>query len=265
LRAHVNVRQTAMFKTLTLGRLVGIRVGVDVSWIGVFAFVTFSIATSLSGLPPAATYAVATACALFLFASVVAHELAHALVARRFGVRTRSITLFLFGGVATLESEPPSPRAEVWIALAGPAMSAALGACAFGLLALFERTLTGVGGDVIATLTAYLALANGMLALFNLIPAFPMDGGRVLRAAIWRARRSRAAATGAASIVSLILAAALVVAGCVTAIGVHLWQCAWYVAIGAFLAIQGWRQLREARLLERLERDGELGPAERAA
>jgi len=261
----VNVRHTAMFKTVTLGRLVGIRVGVDVTWIVVFAFVTFSIATSLTGLPPAATYALAAACALLVFASVVAHELAHAFVARRFGVRTRSITLFVFGGVATLESEPPSPRAEVWIALAGPAMSAALGGCAFGLLALIERTLTGAAGDTIATLTAYLALANGMLALFNLVPAFPMDGGRVLRAAIWHARRSRAAATGAASIVSLILAAALVVAGCLTGIGMHVWQCAWNVAIGAFLAIQGWRQLRESRLLERLERDHEPASAERAA
>jgi Zn-dependent protease len=243
-----------MLRTFTVGRLFDIRVGVDVTWIAVFAFMTCSIAGSLTDVPAAATYAISAGCALCLFASVIAHEFAHALVARRFGVRTRAITLFLFGGVATLECEPPTPRAEICIALAGPAMSAAIGALAFGGLRLLEPAVRGDIGDALLAAVAYLALANAMLAAFNLVPAFPMDGGRVLRATIWKARRSHAAATGAASIVGLALAGALAAAGLVATIGGHGWQYLWYTAMGGFLMRQGWVQFRESRRGERFER-----------
>jgi Zn-dependent protease len=243
-----------MRQTFTLGRLFDIRVGVHVSWLAIYAFVTVSIAGNLSGVPAAASVGLAALCALLLFVSVIAHEFAHALVARAHGVRTRAITLFLFGGVATLESEPPSPRAEVLIALAGPAMSGAIGALAFGILMLLERWTGGPVAEAVGIVVAYIALANGVLAAFNLVPAFPMDGGRVLRAAVWRARKSRAAATGAASLVGLVLAFALIVAGACAAIALRAWQDAWYVLIGAFLLRQGWVQFGDSRLLERLER-----------
>jgi Zn-dependent protease len=191
---------------------------------------------------------------LLLFASVIVHEFAHALAARTCGVRTKAITLFLFGGVATLECEPPSPRAEVLIALAGPAMSALIGMLAFGVLMLLERSTGGPFSEAVGLVVAYVALANGVLAAFNLIPAFPMDGGRVLRAAVWQARKSRAAATGAASIIGLVLAVALVVTGVVLAFVARTWQGAWYVLIGAFLLRQGWQQLTNSRVMERLER-----------
>jgi Zn-dependent protease len=243
-----------MRQTLTLGHVFDIRVGVHVSWFAVYVLVTVSIAGSITGLAPAAAVGLAAICALLLFASVIAHEFAHALAARRFGVRTSAITLFLFGGVATLETEPPTPRAEVLIALAGPAMSALLAGFAFGALPLIERAATGDAAEPAAMLIAYLALANGALAAFNLIPAFPMDGGRVLRAVLWQTRKSRAAATGAASIAGLTIVGALMVAAVVTGIAMHAWQGLWYVLVGAFLLRQGWLQYRDSRFIERLER-----------
>jgi Zn-dependent protease len=234
--------------------LFDIHVGVHVSWLAVYALATFSIAGDLAEFGRALALALAAVCALLLFASVIAHEFAHALVARAYGVRTKSITLFLFGGVATLELEPPTPRAEVAIALAGPLASAAISALAFGVLALVDRWGSGALGEAFALFAAYLAFANGVLAVFNLVPAFPMDGGRVLRAAVWRARKSRAAATGAASIVGLVLAALLLTGGLVAAVVQHAWQDAWYALMGGFLLRQGWLQLRDSRFIERLER-----------
>jgi Zn-dependent protease len=250
----VNDALSSMRQTFSLGRLFDIRVGIHVSWLAVYLFATMSIAANISGVSRTLAIGLAAICSLLLFASVIAHEFSHALVARAYGVRTNAITLFLFGGVATLECEPPSPGAEVMIALAGPAMSALIGALAFGVLMLLERWTGGPVAEAVGLITAYLALANGVLAVFNLVPAFPMDGGRVLRAAVWRARRSRAAATGAASIVGLVLAAALVFGGLAAAFATHTWQNAWYVFIGAFLLRQGWVQLLDSRYTERLER-----------
>jgi Zn-dependent protease len=252
--ARVNDGVSLMRQTFTLGRLFDIRVGVHITWFAVYVFATLSIARNISGVARPAAIGLAAICALLLFASVIAHEFAHALVARAYGVRTKAITLFLFGGVATLECEPPTPGAEVIIALAGPAMSAALGALAFGVLMLLERAAAGPFGEALALVVAYVALANGVLAAFNLTPAFPMDGGRVLRAAVWRLRKSRAAATGAASIIGLVLAAGLAGIGVASAFVTRSWQGAWYVLIGAFLLWQGWQHLVESRYAERLER-----------
>ncbi len=187
-------------QTLFLGRLFDIRVGVHVSWLAVYAFMTIALARALGMLPQPEAYAFGAMCALALFASVVAHELAHALVARRFGVRTNAITLFLFGGVATLEEEPASPKADALVAVAGPAMSAALAVVAFVVLFGLDRALPdGNLRDALGLLGTYVVLANAVLAAFNIIPAYPMDGGRVLRALLWRRSRDRDAATNAAS------------------------------------------------------------------
>src|ERR1700736_3255377 len=135
-------------RTLTLGRRFDIRGGVHVSWLAVYAFMSIALARGLTALPRGEAYAFGALCALALFASVVAHELAHALVARRFGVRTNAITLFLFGGVATLEEEPASPKADALIAVAGPAMSAAVAVAAFlVLLPLAPGVPRGSPGD----------------------------------------------------------------------------------------------------------------------
>lgn len=226
--------------TFTLGRFFGIRVGAHVSWLAVYAFVTFAL-SRVVGLPLGAL------CALALFACVVAHELGHALVARRFGVRTNAITLFLFGGVATLECEPPTPLAETLIALAGPATSALLALAAFGALMALERLAPGAGDGPPGIAAAYLALANGVLAVFNLVPAYPMDGGRVLRALLWRVRRDRSRATVIASRAATAFALLFVAAGVLATAATHTWTYGWYVLVGAFLLRQSWSQERSAR------------------
>ena len=234
-------------RTLTLGRLFDIRVGVHVSWLAVYAFMSIALARGLSALPGGEAYAFGAACALVLFASVVAHELAHALVARTFGVRTRAITLFLFGGVATLEHEPASPKADALVALAGPAMSGVLAVVAFALLFAVDRFVPGRVGTALAYLGTYVMLANAVLAVFNLIPAYPMDGGRVLRALLWRRWHDHAAATNAAARVGIVFAVLLVAAGVFLAAGSHELTYGWYVILGAFLLRQGVSQERESR------------------
>ncbi|HEY0394179.1 MAG TPA: site-2 protease family protein [Candidatus Elarobacter sp.] len=235
-------------QTLILGRLFDIRVGVHVSWLAVYAFMTFALARGLGMLPATEAYAFGAVCALALFASVVAHELAHALAARRFGVRTDAITLFLFGGVATLETEPGSPKADAVIALAGPAMSAALAAVAFAVLFALDRFLPDSGlRDALGLLGTYVVLANGVLAAFNILPAYPMDGGRVLRALLWRRSRNRDAATNAASRVGIVFALLFVAAGVLVVAATHDITYGWYVMLGAFLLRQGSSQERATR------------------
>lgn len=241
-----------MRQTLTLGRLFDIRVGVHVSWLAVYAFITFALARGLEMLPGAEAYVLAAGCALALFASVVAHELAHALVARRYGVRTDAITLFLFGGVATLEREPGSPRADAVIALAGPLLSAVLAVVALGLVLAADWFLPhGPVRDAFNAAGTYIVVANGVLAVFNLAPAYPMDGGRVLRAILWRRLSDREGATRIASRAGIVFALLMVAAGVLLATAVHEPIYLWYVVLGAFLLRQGWSQERAAAASDR--------------
>ena len=234
-------------QTLTLGRLFDIRVGVHVSWLAVYAFMSIALARGLTTLPRGEAYVFGAVCALVLFASVVAHELAHALVARRFGVRTSAITLFLFGGVATLEEEPASPKADAFVALAGPACSAALALVAFALLFAADRFVPGRVGTALGYLGTYVMLANAVLAVFNVIPAYPMDGGRVLRALLWRRRGDREAATNTAARVGIAFALLMIAAGVSLVAGSHELVYGWYAILGAFLLRQGMSQERATR------------------
>jgi len=244
-----------MAQTFTVGRFFDIRVGIHVSWLAVYVFLTFSIASAFGELGPTQAYAMGAICALAVFLSVTAHEFGHALVARRFGVRTQAITLFLFGGVATLEREPPSPRAEIAIALAGPATSAVLGLLGWGLFALLVVTAHGSLWEDTATVVFYVAVANGVLAVFNLLPSFPMDGGRVLRATLWRIWRSHARATATATFIGIPLSAGLLGLGVFLVARGHHWQDGWYIVLGAFLTLQSvvaYRRAREAVAAEGL-------------
>jgi Zn-dependent protease len=181
-------------KGLSLGRIFNIPVYLDWSWFLVLALAVWSLATGyfrreFTDWPAAQYWIVALITALALFGSVLLHEFGHALMARRFGIPTQSITLFIFGGVAMLGGESRSARQEFWIALIGPIVSAAVAGIAWLLW-----PLTGFLTPVSAVFE-YLFFINLSLAGFNLIPGFPLDGGRVLRAILWWATRSMSRAT----------------------------------------------------------------------
>ena len=184
-----------------IARILGIDVRIHLSWLLIFFIVTFSLADQVFPFSYPAwsqqkTIIVAAITALLFFTSVVLHEFAHALVARRFKMQVSSITLFLLGGVASLTREPPSAKAEFFMAIAGPATSLVIGAIALEVSDLATSALaTAPGLQPVEAVAGYLGYVNIAVAVFNLIPGFPLDGGRVLRSAIWGLRNDRVGAT----------------------------------------------------------------------
>jgi len=165
---------------------------------------------------------------LLFFVSILLHELGHAVVALRHGVRTRSITLFVFGGVAQMESDPKDGRAEIWIAVAGPTVSLALAGLFYGLAAL------PILAPAVAAVATYLALINLIVALFNLVPAFPMDGGRLLRGALWGSL-GKGRATQIASQAGTGFAFLLIFGGVLSLLRGNALVGIWYILIGWFI------------------------------
>jgi Zn-dependent protease len=245
--------------TWRLGSIAGIDVGVHPSWLLVFALFAYVAMerSSLLGfdLPFAQRIVLGLAVSLVLFASVIVHEFSHAFVARRQGIPIGNITLFLFGGVATILREPGTPMDEVRMATAGPLASVALAAF-FGIIWLICAAAGFLWGSAFAAL---LALANAMLAIFNMLPAFPSDGGRVLRALLWKATGSQARGTGYAAMVSAFIAGLLMLTGLAFAVIEYRqdpdWSFAlWPVVIGAFLLQAALASARQARINLALER-----------
>ena len=184
-----------------IARILGIDVRVHFSWLLIFALVTFSLADqvfpfSYPQWSEQKTWIIAAIAALLFFVSVVLHEFAHSIVARLFKMSVSSITLFLLGGVASLTKEPPSARAEFFMAIAGPATSLAIGGVSLGVNALVSSNIQQVPSlQPVEAISGYLGWVNILVAVFNLIPGFPLDGGRVLRSLIWGLRRDRSLAT----------------------------------------------------------------------
>ena len=178
---------TVIGARITLFNLLGFRVQVDFTWLFLALLIAWSLARSFfpseyPGLSIATYWWMGVAGMVGLLFSLVFHELSHSIVARRYGLQIRGITLFIFGGVAEMASEPPSAKAEFWMALAGPAASL--------LISMFFYAMHQLGTEFswpepVDAVAAYLSLINLMLAGFNLVPAYPLDGGRVLRAALW--------------------------------------------------------------------------------
>jgi Zn-dependent protease/CBS domain-containing protein len=217
-------------------RVGGIQVRIDASWLLIFALVLWSLS---AGYFPrqypeldAFAYGVAGLVAtLLFFLSILLHELSHSFVARAAGIEVHSITLFLFGGVSEMESDPESPGTEVRVAIVGPLASLALA----GLFWALHRWLGGTLPPIAAGILLYLAWINGALAVFNLLPGFPLDGGRVFRAVAWWRTGSLTRATKLASDVGKGFALALMVLGAIQIFGGALVGGLWFILIGLFL------------------------------
>ena len=250
-----------MFGTpIQLFKLFGIPIRLDPSWFIVAALVVWSLATGAfpymrPNLAPSTYWLMGAAGALGLFTSIVIHELFHVVVARRHQIPMRGITLFVFGGVAEMGAEPPSARAELRMAAAGPLASIAI---ALGGMALSDA-VGGAWPAPVVSVIEYVALLNGILAVFNLLPAFPLDGGRIFRAALWTWKRDLAWATRVASRAGSGFSLAFMAAGVVGVLMGNLVAGMWWVLIGLFLrraSTASYQQalLRQALAGERIRR-----------
>src|SRR3984893_12307689 len=211
-------------------------VRVDASWLLVAVLITWSLAVGvfpnqLPGLLPGTYWWMGIAGALGLFGSVVVHEFSHSIVARSYGVPMKGITLFLFGGVAEMEEEPPDPKTEFMMAIAGPLASFAIGWVFYAIGALAR---TGWPIEVLAVV-GYLSSINWLLAAFNMIPAFPLDGGRFLRAALWHRWGNLVRATRTAAFAGSLFGALLMAGGVVQLLQGNFVGAVWWFVLGMFL------------------------------
>ncbi len=230
--------------SIPVARIFGISIGLDYSWFLIFVLFTWGLATnyypaSYPAWPRTEYWILGAVSALMLFACVLLHELGHSVVAMRYHIPVRNITLFLFGGVSQIEGEPPSAQAEFWIAIAGPAVSGALAV----LFALLRPAVAAV--SPLLALTSYLAYINGALAVFNLIPGFPLDGGRVLRAILWSSTHSLRKATLTAATVGRFIGFVFIVLGASQILGGNLGNGLWIVFIGWFLESAATAQVQQ--------------------
>src|SRR6266508_6758307 len=236
---------------LRLGRIFGVPIRLDFTWfIGLAIFTTLSHdvwSPRLTG-PAAVALSVLFTCAFFT--SVLAHELSHALAARVLGIGTMEISLLVFGGVARIVSEPADAAGEALMAMAGPLTSVSLA----GLLWLCSQLVGGWPGDLLALL----GLANLVLAAFNLLPGFPLDGGRVARAVIWRMTGRKLFATRVTAWIGRGLAGLLMAAGAIGVVAMQTPRYLLHIALGAFLWYAASQGERATRLAEQRPRPDDL-------
>ncbi len=238
--------------TVNLVRLFGIPIGLDPSWFLVFALITWALAISYFPMEfkqwtKLQYWSVALVTSILFFISVVLHELGHSIVALRYKLPVKSITLYIFGGISEITSEPTNALAEFVIAFAGPLTSIILAAIFYALEIVFR------GIAPVFAMAKYLALINGSLALFNLIPGFPLDGGRVFRAIIWGITRNLRRATEIAGLMGHAIAFLFILLG--------VWQLfqgnwvngLWIAFIGWFLENAVVGQVQQQRIHTLLE------------
>jgi Zn-dependent protease/predicted transcriptional regulator len=235
-----------------IGRIFGIDIRVDWSWLLIFALVTWNLSNLFSqshaGWSPTLIWGLSVFAALLFFASVLGHELAHSLVAKAQGVPVRNITLFMFGGVSNIQRDPESAGGEFWMALVGPLTSLVFG----GLLLLIGGSAVGPLSGVtdptkivsqlspLTALVLWLGSINLTLGIFNLIPGFPLDGGRVLRSILWAASGDLHRATRWAAGVGQIIAWAMILAGIGMVFGLQVPFFGTGFVGGVWLAFIGW-------------------------
>jgi Zn-dependent protease len=222
-------------RSIRIARIAGIPVGVSPLWLIIVGLITWSLGASyypgeVHGITPVASYALGLASALLLFASILAHEFGHALVARRRGMKIEEIDLWLLGGMARMSGQPKTAGDELRFALAGPAVTAVVAAL-FGALAL---ALPGSAPAGLRALVGYQVQINLLILGFNLVPAFPLDGGRVARALMWHHSGDIVAATNRAAGLGRTFGYLLIGSGMLLAFGGAPGGL-WLAAIGVFL------------------------------
>jgi len=260
-------------KGLRIGKIFGINIHIDWSWLLIFGLVSWSLASTFGQMHNEWTtpmqWGIALSAALLFFISVLAHELAHSLVARTRGVPVRNITLFMFGGVSNIQKEPTSPLSELLITIVGPLTSFLLGAMflmlgtgsvALGNVNIMNATTMLSQLGPLSTILIWLGSINILLGLFNLIPGFPLDGGRIVRSILWGITDDLHKATRWASWMGQTVAWALIFAGMSMLFGVQIPLLGggfingiWLIFIGWFLqsaAVQSYRKVVVQDILE---------------
>lgn len=226
-----------MESNIKLGKLFGIDIGINYSWFIIFFLISYlvleDVGTQHSGWPLSWRLTVAVSSSLLFFLSILAHEMSHSLLALAKGLPVHSITLFVFGGVSRIEKEAMNAATEFWVGIVGPISSGMIAALFYALSLLVEAE------SPIAVMALFLASANLMLAIFNLIPGYPLDGGRVLRAFLWAVTGSAQKATRIAATIGKWFAFVLILGG--------LWIALQRNFAGLWLAVIGWFLLEAAR------------------
>jgi len=242
---------------IRIGQISGINISIDYSWLFIFALFIFLLGGSYfpvaaPGIAIGWYWLAGVLTSLLFFASVVAHELAHSIVARRSGLPIHNITLFFFGGVSELEDEPHTPWEEFKMAVAGPLMSV-LVAIIFFIITLLLRPLSA---RLLMAATTYLWFINAALAVFNLLPGFPLDGGRVFRSIVWRVTGNLTRATYIASTVGQAFGWIMIVGGVLSAFLIRgfLVNGLWFALIGWFLVSAARTSYRQVVLRDALNR-----------
>ena len=254
--------------SIPLGRVFGIPIGIHYSWFVIAALITLSLSARFAATQPTwdptLVWAVAMTTAVLFFASIVLHELAHALVARANQLPVRSITLFALGGVAQIEKEAATAGREFWMAIAGPLMSVVIGLLCLGGARQFGWTLQHEVSGVLPAMLGWLGYINVALAVFNLIPGYPLDGGRVLRAFLWRVSGDANKATRQAARTGQLVAFAFIFIGLFEAFAGAEMGGLWLALIGWFLLqasranyvrVEMLQHLRDVRVADVMSRE----------
>jgi Zn-dependent protease/CBS domain-containing protein len=244
-------------KRFKLFKLLGFEVSIDLSWVIIAILIAWSLSTGLfpfqyKDLSIQTYWLMGAVGAIGLFLSIIAHEFSHSLVARHHGMPMKGITLFIFGGVAEMGDEPPSAKAEFWIAVVGPVSSIVIALIFYGIFRI------GVGAgwpQPVSGVVGYVAMINGLLAAFNLVPAFPLDGGRILRSALWAWKKNLRWATRIASTIGGGFGIFLIILGVIRVLGGNFIGGMWFFLIGLF--IQSAAKMSYQQMITRKALEGE--------
>jgi Zn-dependent protease/CBS domain-containing protein len=244
-------------KRFKLFKFLGFEVGIDLSWIIIAILIAWSLSTGyfpfqIQNLSIRIYWLMGIIGAVGLFFSIIAHEFCHSLVARKSGMPMKGITLFIFGGVAEMSDEPPSAGTEFLIAVVGPLSSLAIAAVFWGI---YRMGITANWPQAVNGVVAYLSMINALLAVFNLIPAFPLDGGRILRSILWGWKGNLRWATRISSSIGVGFGILLILLGFIRILGGNFIGGMWLGLIGLF--IHGAAKMSYQQLITRKALEGE--------